>query len=296
MRPSPQVPVWANVHLTHARLQALADEAGVDILHIKGPTDAALRIARHDSTDADVLVRPEHVGRFLDALDATGWSLTADFDEGSPFGHAANLTHADWAMVDVHRSFPGIGIPPEDAFALLWADRQTLDIAHRPVGVLAPCAQVLIQVLHVARSHGADKPETWANAGEQLRADARALAKRLHAEVPFAAGVGELEAHRASSDYDLWRHWSRSEDNRLTAWTVRLRSTAGLRARLGVIVKALRVNRAYLRQQLGHEPNRREVLREQGRRLGNAMLSLFALVKSLLQPERRQEGGSSAKG
>ena len=59
---APEVPVWALTHVTHAALQRTADRVGADVLHIKGPsTLQSLRRGRHDSTDADLLVRPAHL-------------------------------------------------------------------------------------------------------------------------------------------------------------------------------------------------------------------------------------------
>ena len=80
----PPIPLVLRTRLAHATLQAVADDCGADILHIKGAAvDAFLRPAREDSqagasaeerslprvsADADVLVRPAHLRRFLAAL------------------------------------------------------------------------------------------------------------------------------------------------------------------------------------------------------------------------------------
>ena len=57
------------IRLAHAALQATADGVGADVLHIKGYASmpGLYRVDRV-STDADVLVRPEHLQRFLGAL------------------------------------------------------------------------------------------------------------------------------------------------------------------------------------------------------------------------------------
>src|SRR5262245_30376280 len=93
------VPLWATVRLTHAQLQAIADEAGVDLLHLKGPA-VSEELGRRSSSDADVLVRPAHLQRYLDALTRHGWSLYTDFAHGSSFGHAANYRHPVWTFAD----------------------------------------------------------------------------------------------------------------------------------------------------------------------------------------------------
>ena len=268
------------VHLTHASLQEIATRVSADILHIKGPTDAPLRTRRHDSTDADILVRPAHMDRFLAGLEAAGWSRLTEFENGSPFGHASNYEHPAWASADVHREIPGLRADAPEVFERFWTGRQMAQIAHRECSIPAPQAQILIQVMHVARSHGVDRPETWENAGDELRAGARALAAELKGEVAFAAGLDELDAFRDTRDYALWKHWSSPEDNRLVEWAARLRSAHGLRARTRILFQATRVNRARLRMDLGHEPNRREIVFEQASRVRHALVSgLFIVVR-----------------
>ena len=284
-----QTPVWVMVHLTHAAIQVIADRASADILHIKGPTDAALRARPHYSTDTDVLVRPAHMSRFLDALEADGWSRLTNFDNGSPFGHAANFGHSSWAAADVHRSIPGLSLDPAQVFDRLWDARQTAEIAHRECSIPAPPAQVLIQVTHVARSHGTGESETWSQADDQLRQRTRALAAELGGEVAFAAGLGELASFRDARDYALWKHWSAPEDNRVVEWVARLRSAQGMRERSRIVVQAMRVNRARLRMELGHEPTRQEIAAEQRDRIRHALSSGVAALAGLL-PGRRRRG------
>lgn len=282
-----QTPAWAMVHLTHAVLQGVADRAGADILHIKGPTDAPLRERRHDSSDADVLVRPEHIARFVAALRAEGWSELTDFENGSPFGHAANFVHSTWAAVDVHRAIPGFRLERSAAFDRLWNARTTMQIGHRACAVPASPAQVVIQVTHAARSHGAIEPETWNHAEEPLRAAARALAVELEAEVAFAAGLGELSEFRTTRDYALWKHWSSAEDNRFVELVARLRSADGMRERARLISQALRVNQGRMRLDLGRAPSRSEIAAERRARFGRAYASGVAVVVRLFRSQRR---------
>lgn len=275
---SSQVPPWAAVHLTHAALQAAADAADVDILHIKGPTDAADREGTADSIDADVLVRPAHLDRFIGALESRGWWRAVGFEEGSPFEHAANYRHPAWAWADLHRFIPGVRLEPEDAFDRLWRERVTVEIAHWPCAAPALRGQVLIRVMHVARSHGSDEPTTWRQASDEVQASVRELARELRAEVAFAAGIGELDSHRHDRDYALWRFWSQPDDSRLVEWAARWRSAEGFRARWRVVVQAVRVNRAGLRVRLGREPTAADIAREWMNRLKHAAVSFRALL------------------
>ncbi|WP_052226236.1 nucleotidyltransferase family protein [Microbacterium mangrovi] len=272
--PPATLPIWANVHLTHAALQAVADEAGADVLHIKGPTDAALRTTIHTSMDADVLVRPAHLEAFTAALIGRGWSLSSGFDDGSPFAHAANYEHPAWTWVDVHRAVPGFRMPAGEVFERLWQERTSLEIGHWPCAVPSPRAQVLIQTMHVARSHGSSRPETWTNCPVDLRREVRALAAELRAETAFAAGIGELELHADREDYALWKYWSGDDDDRLGEWIARMRTADSAGARLRTVVRLLQVNRTHLRLRLGHEPQAAEVAREQLSRVGRAFAAL----------------------
>ena len=260
---APDVPLWASVHLTHAALQAVAVEAGADLLHIKGPAvDRSLRAGVRDSTDADVLVRPSHLDPFLERLREHGWVLHTDFAEGSSFRHAANYRHPVWTFADVHRHLPGLRVPPEVAFDRLWSDRVPGAIAHRACAVPGLAAQVLVQTLHTARSPGRDVADAWSLASPAMRDEVRRLAGELGASVALAAGIGELSNHVADPDHALWEHWSRGGD-RLGEWLARLRASRTSRDRAQVIASMLHVNRTHLRLRLGHEPTRLDVAREQ---------------------------------
>ncbi|MDR2322635.1 MAG: nucleotidyltransferase family protein, partial [Microbacterium sp.] len=254
---TPRVPAWANVHLSHAMVQRVADGAGVDLLHIKGPaTDAALRPAMHRSGDVDVLVRPAHLDRFTAALEAQGWSLYTGFEEGSPFEHAANFRHPTWSFVDVHRALPGPRADPEAVFERLWRDRGTAPIAHRPCTVLSPAGQVLVQTTHAARSQGSERADAWARCGEDVQREVRALAAELQATTALAAGIGELEQHRDAPDFALWTFWSRRDGDRLDEWSARFRSAVGAGAKRRVLRQSLLVTRPHLALRLGRQPRR----------------------------------------
>lgn len=259
-----ETPLWVRVRLAHATLQAAADDAGAEVLHIKGPTlDSTLRPGPHSSTDADVLVRPAHLQRFLAVLVTRGWTELTGFDEGSPFGHAANYSHAQLAYADVHRLLPGPHAVPEAVFDELWRERAYKTIAHRACTTPGLAGQVFVQVLHAARSHGAEPPEAWTRADDGLREQTRALAARLDAEVVLAAGLGELDAYAGAHDHDLWAYWSAPDTGRLGEWRARLSAASGPTQKLYVLAQAARVNRTHLALRLGHEPTPAEVRREQ---------------------------------
>ncbi|MDN6798065.1 MAG: nucleotidyltransferase family protein [Propionibacterium sp.] len=269
------IPVADRVRLAHGILQRTADDAGADILHIKGPAlhhellqheqrdGESGPVPRH-STDADVLVRPAHLERFQEALQRGGWRMTADFIAGSAFGHAANYWHEVLGYCDVHRRFPGIEMAPEDAFELIWAGRRPAKIAHVTCQTPGLTAQRLVILLHAARSGRTDHPDkhrAWDEGSETDRQAVRRLAARLGAEVALAAATGHLDEFRGDRHYDLWRQFSTGDSSRWHEWRARIRAADNPAQALRFAVRALRLNQAHLRMDLGHDLTRADVLR-----------------------------------
>lgn len=205
----PTVPVTLRVHLAHATVQAIADAAGADILHLKGPAlDPALGASRPPSTDADVLVRPAHLELLFEGLALHGWQHVKPLRAGGLVQHSANWYHGELGQLDVHVRFPGIQADPARAFDALWQDRQTTEIAHRPCVVPDLVAQRLVLLLHAARDlprHGPDVQAAWLDATPADRDAIQALAEQLDAEVALAAATGRLDLFRGRPEYALWR-------------------------------------------------------------------------------------------
>lgn len=251
----------------HAAIQWVADEHHCDVLHIKGyALDPDLAPPDRISTDADILVRPEHVGACVSALKASGWEHRMGFDAGSPFGHAATLHHEVWGYADVHRSIPGINLPAAEAFTLLWETRTPLLFAGVPGPVPDRTAQRLLLLLHAARSEhkeraASDIAVAWHQAAREDQLQVRLLARTLHAEVGLAAAIGELERYRGHRDYALWRSVS-SGGSRVGEWWARVRAAGSVGAALRVAARAPLVNVEHLAVVLGRRPTRVEVVRE----------------------------------
>ncbi|MCI1748716.1 MAG: nucleotidyltransferase family protein [Acidipropionibacterium sp.] len=278
------------VLLTHGILQRTADDAGVDILLIKGPaldpdllqlTEDGQHTIPRRSTDADVLVRPSHLERFQRALDTNDWRMTADFIAGSAFGHAANYWHEVLGYCDVHRRFPGIEINSERAFDILWADHQEVQLAHVTCNTPALTAQRLIILMHTARSGWPDHPDrvrAWDDASEADRDAVRALATRLDAKVALAAATGHLEDYRSDRNYDLWRQFSTGDTSRWHEWRARIRAADNPVEAFKVAIRSLRLNQAHLRMDLGHDLTRADVLRGYRDRTLRALQELAAVT------------------
>lgn len=261
------VPLQVRVSMAHAVAQRVAELHGLDLLHIKGPAlDPSLTWRGRVGTDADVLVRPDHLRVLLDVLARSGWRTHSRFDTGSPFGHSTTLIHRDFGYLDIHRFFPGVGLSSAAAFERLWQNRETRIIAGLSCPVPSVPAQAVIAVLHAARSGGtarsaADVDMAWTRADAALRTQVLALVTELKADVAFAAGTGRLEQFRGARDYDLWRVVSRG-GTRVEEWVARVRAAPTPTAAARVALRAVLVNTEHLGHRLGREPTRIEVARE----------------------------------
>jgi hypothetical protein len=265
-----EIPLSARVHLSHAAVETIALDAGVDLLHIKGPALLPdLRTQDRGSSDVDVLVAPRHLDRFERALALHGWERRSGYASGSAFQHAANWFHENWGYVDIHARWPGPQVGAEEVYAAFAAGGHRQEIAHVPCRVPNRTAQILILVLHAARSHGtsADIELTWNRVTQEDRDAVRALADTLRARTAFAAGVGELDSVVGDRTAALWRYYSQEGGGRLAEWRARWRAAATPRERLDVLASALTVNRDHLRMELGHVPSRRELAARQWQRV-----------------------------
>ena len=279
------IPLSIRVRLAHALAQRVADEHGVDLLHVKGPAvDPALRDPGRSGTDVDVLVRPAHLDTFVAALADLGWERYSEFETGSPFEHAANYWHSDWGYIDVHREFPGFQADPQTVFDRLWADRQTLPIAARDCQVPGRIGQALVLLLHAARDESrgtTEVPRIWSaldtpgatgtdgtahiadTAGQEA---VRALAAELGSTVALAAALGELEQHRGARDYALWAAYSQG-GSRFDKAIGRVKAEPTLRGKARAALHAVPVNTDALAMRLGRAPTRAEVAQEFGYRV-----------------------------
>lgn len=259
------VPLSVRLRFGHAAVQYLADEIGVDLLHIKGAAvDSSLRPSQSGS-DIDVMVRPSHVDRLDRALREHGWQLYSTFAYGSPFGHAQTYLHEALGYLDIHRYFPGIRVAPARAFERLWTDRHTTEIARVGCPVPSVSAQALLLILNAARSrapdHHPDVAMGWRDASEERRIEIEALVADLDAPVAFAAAVGGLEQYRRERDYRLWKVISQGA-TRSEEWWARVRAAPSISEAARVMMRAPLVNTDHLAHRLGHRPTAIEVLTE----------------------------------
>ena len=293
----PPIPLVLRTRLAHATLQAVADDCGADILHIKGAAvDASLRPAREESlagasaeeraiprvsADADVLVRPAHLKLFLAALKRCGWRTLLNFDTGGGADHSAVFWHEELCEADVHRSFPGIRLRSDLAFDRLWDDRGTRVIAHRPCTVPSVDAQRLVLLVHAARNRygkDGDVRYAWTDATVEQKDRVCALARELCAEVALAAATGRLEEYVDRPDYDLWRLWNTSGARKYEFWRARIKAARDQGERIRVVANPLKLKVDVMELQLGRRPTPREILRSYSGRLRDDFLDVWMLV------------------
>lgn len=299
------MPATVGAAFTHAVGQWAAEEAGVDLLHIKGAAvhrDLLPRVpgivahgmqssehsrASRPSTDADLWVRPSQVRPFVQTLRHHGWSVAYSFTEGSPFRHAMTLRHPVLSPLDLHRWFPGIRSDPEEAFEILWRNREMASIAGCPCAVPSVTAQRLVLILHAARARVASDIElAWHSATEAEKLDVMALARRLDCQVPVAAAVGELENFRDRPDYALWKAIRDGESSLPAMWLARVRAEPTPTRRIGTAFALLAPKPARLQSTLGRKPTAAETAREYVRMVKRASADVFRSIS----PGRR--GGS----
>lgn len=276
------IPLWVRLRFGRAAVQVVADQIGVDLLHIKGDAaDRSLRPAEDSGTDVDILVRPAHVAALDRALRAQGWRVYTSFVHGSPFAHAQTYLHESWGYLDLHRWFPGVRADPEVAFERMWIDRETVEFAGVGCRVPSVAAQATLLVLNAARggAAGEDLALSWTEATAEHRAEVMELVAALDAFVAFAAATGDLERFRGERDYLLWKVVS-TDGARSEEWWARVRSARSLGAALRIVARAPLVNVPHLTIELGRAPTRREVIVEFFARPVRAMAEVWRSLPS----------------
>lgn len=283
-----EIPFQIRIQLLHAYVQLLADESGVDVLQVKGAAvSPVLAPEGRSSMDVDVLVRPAHVDRLIQALTDRGWTKMTGFEEGSAFGHAMNLRH-DLGMVDVHRSWPGFEIDSSDAFERLWQRQATIDIAHVPCVVPDLACQRLILLLHYGRSGGQrpdDLDASWTSATPDQRAEVETLAAQFRAHVALAAATGDLERYRDAPSYRLWKYFRYGSSNRFDEWIGRWQAARTVSGKWRVAKGFVSVNDDLLQLDVGHRPTWRNYRDAYADRVRTAWVSVVGAAR------RRVRGG-----
>jgi hypothetical protein len=256
------IPLTVRVTLARAAVQVIADDAGVDMLHIKGEVvDTRLRPESTPGTDVDALVRPAQVGTMHEALLAHGWRVYSTFELGSPFGHAQTYLHPMWGYFDLHRSFPGVRRDADEAFELMWEERREQDLSGTHGWVPSLTTQATLLVLNDARDAGPhdDPLITWIEKPGLDPDEIAACVADLRAQTAFAAATGTLDGRRGAADYSLWRAVS-GNGSRIAEWWGRIRASETPAAAARLAMHALLVNVEQLQHDLGRSPTGRDIV------------------------------------
>jgi hypothetical protein len=188
------------LELLHAEVCWTLAGQGIDALVIKGPSISQWLYPDGDreSADVDLLLRPSQHARAISALERSGFEDTyTGFRETESSLYTHNLQRKDESYgmhdLDLHHSYPGLEVPPEEAFDVLWRGRVSAQQAGIDVWFPDLEARALIIALHVARLPIEKSKEDLRRAIGALSApqlDAMmTLASRLNAQAALRAGL-----------------------------------------------------------------------------------------------------------
>ncbi|WP_087873001.1 nucleotidyltransferase family protein [Arthrobacter globiformis] len=143
------------VFLGHALVARVAETLGIRAFFIKGPASImqGLRLPKV-SVDVDVFVAPADLQSLLAGLHQRGWrKRVAEEDERVFHKHSVTLNHPAWPChIDIHFRFPGMEKDPADAFDVMWARTEVLEIAGRGVRVPTKELGIVLLALHALRA------------------------------------------------------------------------------------------------------------------------------------------------
>ena len=221
--------------LACAACQEVARRSNVDALFVKGvAAQRQFPLRTRAGSDVDVLVRPDHVSRYVDALQQAGWVLMRESSELDLSNHAIVLEHAVFACtVDVHRNFPGFEADAGEVFDEMWRGREALDVAGRQCDAPSRIHHGALLIVNAARTAGSvEARQVWQGWSEQERSSAR---------VAIAGFMGEsAAATQLPQEFqggDTARYWQVVADRPTgtAMWLARLWDTPTWGARLRLL-------------------------------------------------------------
>lgn len=142
--------------LVYSILGRVADEIGIEVVFIKGPVlkVQGLRTREH-SGDVDCWVAPGADVRLARAMQPWGWQPAISAFTSTPVLHSLTLRAPSWGCaVDVHGWFPGMTIPPEDAFSEVLRSAESRTFAGYRARTPNRTMHAVISALHDVRPFG----------------------------------------------------------------------------------------------------------------------------------------------
>lgn len=138
--------------LVYGLVAAVAAQAGIDIVFIKGPALHAQGLReREHSGDVDVWVDPARTEDLIDELTRWGWQRVP-FDFHESMYHSVTMEGSAWGCeIDVHYRFPGMAVAAETAFGRLSAGAQSKEFAGITARIPKRVAHAVVFALHSVR-------------------------------------------------------------------------------------------------------------------------------------------------
>ena len=181
-----------------ARVVEALEANGQEVVVLKGPSVAAWLYDpsyERTYTDIDILVAPDAADKVGDLLAERGYRrLGVDLPMDRPWYARSYVGRSD-CPVEVHRTLPGIGASPEDAWGVLSRRTVSMDVGSRAVRVFDEGARLMHLVLHawhhagIASHVGEDLRRAREQVAEEVWGDAHRLATDLKADEAFATGL-----------------------------------------------------------------------------------------------------------
>ena len=174
-------------------------EAGVPSLLLKGASFAQWLFGDGSPRpygDCDILVAPARLDAAGEVLERLGFRHFSEYGpvEGVEDRHDQSWMRDD-GLIELHFKIPGVGIPPEEAFRILFDGSSSVEIAGGMVPALGIDARALHLALH-ADHHGVGSESTQRDLAQALWklsdddwAEAVSLARRLDAEEGMSLGL-----------------------------------------------------------------------------------------------------------
>jgi hypothetical protein len=190
-----------------AQVVRALDAVGVQSILLKGASNRRWlgTAAERGYADCDLLIAPEDREMAERVLSSLGFKAELDVARMPPWWRehgVAWVRDADLAVIDVHRTLPGVGVDDRRAWQLLSTGTEEIIIGGYPTRALAVPARAMHVALHAAH-HG---PSDSTGVGELSRAleradvgtwrEATALAQELGALDAFLAGLRIVPAGR----------------------------------------------------------------------------------------------------
>lgn len=138
-----------------AEVASALSAVGVESLVLKGPalSDWYPPDSARVYVDGDLLVAPRHEKIASETLVALGFAPKID-ESGLPAWwkeHASSWhRELDGVSIDLHRRLQGVRADPAAAWARVWAGREPLSVAGRPLQRLSTAGRALYVTLHAA--------------------------------------------------------------------------------------------------------------------------------------------------